>query len=48
MISETKGGKPGKSSNPCGSNPSSVKQVIKEKKEVSKIFKLKTLNFKNI
>lgn len=48
MICETEEGKPSKSSNPCGSNPSSVKQVIKEKKEESKIFKLKTLNFKNI
>ena len=48
MICETKEGKPSKSSNPCGSNPSSVKQVIKEKKEVSKNFKLKTLNFENI
>ena len=48
MICETKEGKPSKSSNLCGSNPSSVKQVIKEKKEVSKNFKLKTLNFENI
>lgn len=48
MVSETKESKPGKSSNPFGSNPSSAKQVIKEKKEVPKIFKLKTLNFKNI